>query len=177
MNVMQIFGQIGMGMLSDHYRPHIPMFVSTFLSAVSVLVFWGLSKSLSSLIVFAIFYGCFAGGYSVLYARFATELTKERGTGLWLYSVFEFQRGMGTVIGGSLSGLLTGPALNIAGYGLIKYEGLILLVGVSNLISSFGGIGWFFRDQCFHFTCLFYKYVVKKYMIPAYRQRFGTESR
>lgn len=159
LNVSQIAGQIGMGHLADRYDTHIPLFLSPFFTALSVFLIWGFSKSLGALLVFSILYGVFAGGYSVLYCRFATSLTSQRATGLWLYALFEFQRGAGNIIGGSISGLMLRGIVDPTLYGMGKYEGIILLVGGSMLVSSFGGIGWFFRGQCFKFACIFEKYI------------------
>jgi sugar phosphate permease len=124
-----------MGYLSDHYDAHIPMLLSSFLSALSVFLLWGFSKSLGPLLIFSILYGVFAGGYSVLYCRFATSLTSQRATGLWLYSIFEFQRGAGNIIGGSVSGLLVKVNVAATSYSMGKYDGIVLLVGGSMLVS------------------------------------------
>ena len=95
----------------------------------------------------------------MLYCRFATSLTSQRATGLWLYSIFEFQRGVGNIIGGSTSELLVKGKLDATSYGMGKYDGLVLLVGGSMIVSSLGGFGWFFRGQCFKFECIFEKYI------------------
>jgi sugar phosphate permease len=157
MSISQIAGQIGMGYLSDHYDAHIPLFFSPFFSALSIFILWGFSKSLGTLLVFSILYGVFAGGYSVLYCRFATSLTSQRATGLWLYSIFEFQRGAGNIIGGTVSGLVIKGPVDATGYGMGKYEGVVLLAGGSLLISSLGSFGWFFRGQCLKFAYIFEK--------------------
>lgn len=100
---------------------------------------------MASLVIFGMLYGLFAGGYGVLYCRFVTTLTDDRAMGLWLYSIFEFQRGAGSILGGSLTGLLMNKPPG-SGYGVGNYETLILAIGGSFLISSVGGIGWFFRS-------------------------------
>jgi MFS family permease len=98
LNLSQIFGQIGIGYLSDHYSLYVPLFLSPFFSALSVFMLWGFAKSFGPLVVFSILYGIFSGGYSVLYCRFVTSLSSERATGLWLYAIFDFQRGVGNVV-------------------------------------------------------------------------------
>jgi ATP/ADP translocase len=86
-------------------------------------------------------YGLFAGGYSVLYCRFVTALTDKPAAGLWLYSIFEFQRGIGNLVGGPVSGIL---AKNV--HTAAKYENLILFVGFAFLVSSLGGLSyWVFK--------------------------------
>ena len=44
----------------------------------------------------------------MLYCRFVTALTDMSATGLWLYSIFEFQRGVGNLVGGSVSSIFVG---------------------------------------------------------------------
>jgi MFS family permease len=147
LNLSQIFGQIAIGYLSDHHSLYIPLFLSPFFSALSTLMLWGFAKSFGPLVVFSILYGIFSGGYSVLYCRFATSLSSERATGLWLYSIFDFQRGVGNIVGGVVSELLVkGEVVEVA-YGVGRYEWLVLLVGGSMLVSSFGGLGWFIEDK------------------------------
>jgi len=90
-----------------------------------------------------------------MYCRFATSLSGERATGLWLYAIFEFQRGVGNIAGGVVSGLLVkGEVVEVA-YGVGRYEWLVLLVGGSMLVSSLGGFGWFIRDKKFDLSGVF----------------------
>jgi hypothetical protein len=98
----------------------------------------------------------FAGDCSVLYCRFATSLTSslsgtlsQSATGMWLYSIFEFQKGLGYIVGGVASGLLVrGPVVD-SGYGVGRYEALVLLVGGSMLVSSLRGLRSFLRPGRF----------------------------
>ena len=132
-----------MGYLSDHSGPLAPMVGSTICSSIVVLCVWDFSNTFPSLLIFCLLYGFFAGGYSVLYCRFATALTDKPATGLWLYSIFEFQRGVGNLIGGSVSGILVRDLSTAA-----KYENLILFVGIAFLTSSLGGLTyWFFKGH------------------------------
>lgn len=120
---------------------------------------WGFAKSVSPLIVFSILYGVFSGGYSVLYCRFATALTShgergsevekgsQRATGLWLYSIFEFQRGVGNIVGGVVSGVIVKGGVVEVAYGVGRYQWLVLLAGGSMLIGSLGAFGWFVKDK------------------------------
>jgi sugar phosphate permease len=79
-NVTTMISQIGIGFLADRFNPLITSFISTFLSALVSLYLWGFSKDLAFLPLFGGFYGLFAGGYSVLYCRFATALTNHQPT-------------------------------------------------------------------------------------------------
>jgi len=133
-----------MGYLSDRLEPIVPMIGSTLYSCTVVLCAWRSSKSFASLLAFSLLYGLFAGGYSVLYCRFVTALTDKPAAGLWLYSIFEFQRGIGNLVGGPVSGILTRNVHTAA-----KYENLILFVGIAFLVGSLGGLSyWVFR--CYH---------------------------
>ena len=77
----------------------------------------------------------------MLYCRFVTVLTDKPATGLWLYSIFEFQRGIGNLIGGPVSGILMRDV-----YTVPKYENLILFIGITFSISSLGGMSyWGFK--------------------------------
>lgn len=121
------------------------MTLSTLLSALVVLLLWGFASSLSSLIAFGIVYGFVAGGYSVLYCRFVTALSDERATGLWLYSIFERQRGAGNILGGYVAGLLVNDRPSDGEYGLSRYKWAIVFVGCSMVAASLGGLGWLFN--------------------------------
>ncbi|KAH8687964.1 major facilitator superfamily domain-containing protein [Tricladium varicosporioides] len=142
LNLTQIIGQMGMGHISDHYDARIPMLASTFLSAVVVLLGWGFSKTLETLVTFSASFGLVAGGYSVLYCRFATALTADSTTALLLYSIFEFQRGAASILGSLISGFAVSDRVDVSRYGAEKYEVVILLVGSGMLFSCCGGVSW-----------------------------------
>jgi predicted MFS family arabinose efflux permease len=132
-----------MGYLSDRSGPLAPMIGSTICSSFVVLCVWGFSNTFPSLLIFGLLYRLFAGGFSVLYCRFVTALTDKPATGLWLYSIFEFQRGVGNLIGGSVSGILV-KDVSIAA----MYSNLILFVGIAFLASSLGGLSyWVFKGH------------------------------
>lgn len=126
-----------MGYLSDRSGPLAPMVGSTICSSIVVLCVWDFSNTFPSLIIFGLLYGFFAGGYSVLYCRFVTALTDKPTAGLWLFSIFEFQRGVGNLIGGFVSGILVRDVSTAA-----KYENLILFIGIAFLTSSLGGLSY-----------------------------------
>ena len=142
-----------MGYLSDRFEPIAPMVGSTLYSCGVVFYAWYSSKSFASLLIFCLLYGLFAGGYSVLFCRFVTALTDKPAAGLWLYSIFELQRGIGNLVGGPVSGIL---AKNV--HTAAKYENLILFIGVAFLVSSLGGLSYWvfrcyrskFRGRCIH---------------------------
>ncbi|KAI4140413.1 MAG: hypothetical protein LQ341_003844, partial [Variospora aurantia] len=75
----QVLGQMAFGFVSDMRIPrlwvdgrvpvHILLFVSTFVSGISILALWGPARSLGMLVAFAALYGMSAGGFAVLWAR------------------------------------------------------------------------------------------------------------
>jgi hypothetical protein len=143
--------QIGVGYLADRLDVLILMLGSTFLSGIVTPCLWGFSKNFATLLLFGMFYGLFAGGYSVLYCRFATSLTNHQPTQTWMYSIFESQRGFVIIAGGIMSGTMVQGSSDVKSYGAGNYEMLILAIGVSFLVSSLGGIGCFFRGRTFGF--------------------------
>lgn len=133
------------------------MLASTFLSAVVVFLGWGFSKTFETLVAFSAFFGLVAGGYSVLYCRFATALTEDSTTALLLYSIFEFQRGASSILGSLSSGFAVSDRVNVGRYGVEKYEVIILLVGSGMLFSCCGCVSWvisFFRGKRHTFSLL-----------------------
>ncbi|KAL9053515.1 MAG: hypothetical protein Q9206_003909, partial [Seirophora lacunosa] len=75
----QVLGQMAFGCVSDmrikrlwidgRVPVHILLFVSTFMSGISILALWGPARSQGMLIAFATVYGMSAGGFAVLWAR------------------------------------------------------------------------------------------------------------
>lgn len=144
-NVAQILGQITMGHLSDRLSPQIPMILSSFFSCLACLLLWPFANSTAPssfplLVAFALLYGFFAGGFSVLYSRFVTVLTNDRDTGLWLYSIFEAQRGAGNIVGGVASGYLLQSEVVKGAYGLGRYMWVVVFVGAAFAVSAAVGV-------------------------------------
>lgn len=144
-NLASVFGQIGLGWLSDNCDIYLVMFGSTSISTVAVYLLWGLSKSFGVLVAFAIIYGLSAGGFSVMWARFGSVVSGNDSSSsvLTLVGVFGFQRGIGNILSGPISSALVGGTVSKGsigdiGYGLRKYEGVIVFVGSVMLISCLG---------------------------------------
>ena len=138
-NVAQVLGQVAFGHVSDRMDNVLTLvFLSSFMSAVAALLLWGLARTLVTLIFFSLIYGLFAGGYVVLWQRFGTALTEDPRT---VYNLMAFGKGVGNIATGPISvALLTKPI--VAGYGMGKYEPLILFLGAFMFCSSLGVIGW-----------------------------------
>jgi hypothetical protein len=77
----------------------------------------------------------------VLYCRFITVLTNKPATRLWLYSIFEFQQGIGNLVGRPVSDIL---AKNV--HTAANYKNLILFVSIIFLVSSLNRLSyWVFK--------------------------------
>lgn len=46
-----------------------------------------------------------------------------------------------------MSGLLVGGEVELAAYGVGKYRNLIFMLGAGFFVSSFGAVGWWFRNN------------------------------
>jgi MFS family permease len=92
LNLALIFGQVGMGGLSDRIGPDVPPIISSAVGAASVAILWGLSKNFALLSVFSLIYGASAGGYSALWIKFAMEVTSDPYTQLAVWGFFSFER-------------------------------------------------------------------------------------
>jgi len=57
-------GNFILGLLGDRLKPTTVILISSLGSTISVFLFWGLAAHIALLVVFAILYGFFAGGFS-----------------------------------------------------------------------------------------------------------------
>ncbi|KAF3808181.1 hypothetical protein GCG54_00006797 [Colletotrichum gloeosporioides] len=138
-NLATVFGQVGFGWLSDR-TPNILIliFISSFVSSVSAFTIWGFAHSLELLVVFALIFGMFAGGFPVFWAKFGAILSDDPAP---VFSMMAFTKGIGNLATGPITaGLLTKPVSS--GYGMGRYESLVLFVGSFMLCSSMGILGW-----------------------------------
>lgn len=148
------------GLLSDNKRMPLSAMSTSFISALTsglaAFLLWGLAgasnHSLALLILFAIIYGFFAGGYSATWGGVIKEMEKEAverneaiDTGM-VYGLFNGARGIGYVSGGlvGVQLLKAGSQSTIGkfGYGTM-YGPLILYTG---LATAFGG--WSMALRC-----------------------------
>jgi MFS family permease len=110
-NFSSALGRIGLGLLSDRVGPLNSLFVSLFLSGISMLVLWPFSSSLRPLVFFVVINGAANGGF------FAVMPTV-------VGSTFGSQRvavAMGMIVTGWAGGYLMGGP--IAGYLLQAFGG------------------------------------------------------
>lgn len=137
-NLATVLGQVTFGWLSDRVQNVlILVFVSTTISSIVSFVVWGIAQSLEATLIFALAYGWFAGGYVVFWAKFGSSVSEDPQPA---FSLMAFGRGIGNIATGPIAArLLEGPVTS--GYGLGKFQPLILFLGSSMLCSSLGVVG------------------------------------
>lgn len=138
-NMACIIGQIGFGYLTDRFNNvAVLVFVSTFVSALAGFAIWGFAHSLGALLAFSIVFGLFAGAYIVFWPKFGSLLSEDPQA---IYSLMAFGKGIGNLATGPITArLLTRPVTS--GYGIGKFEPLIIFMGSLMLCSSLGIVGW-----------------------------------
>ncbi|PVH87663.1 MFS general substrate transporter [Cadophora sp. DSE1049] len=143
LNLFSVVGAIVLGHLCDKMHVSHVIAISTFGSTFSIFILWGPAKEVARLIIFAMMYGAFAGGYSALWAGMMKEIQKvkgceEVGMGV-LMGVFAAGRGIGAVVSGPLSEVLLNKSVGgVSGF-KSEYGALIVFTGASAFA---GGVGW-----------------------------------
>lgn len=148
LSITQVAGQFSFGYLSDHRVPLIVLVItSTMVSAIASLALWGLARSLTVLILFALVYGFFGAGYVAMWARMVSAVTEEPTAALATFSLFCFGKGWGNVSAGPISGKLIRSGIAIGSYGILKYRLVILFMGACMLGSAFSVGAWWVRGK------------------------------
>ncbi|KAH6884937.1 monocarboxylate transporter [Thelonectria olida] len=137
-NFATVIGQVTFGWLSDRVQSVLILaFASSLVSSIVSFAVWGFARSLESILMFALAYGWFAGGYVVFWAKFGSSVSEDPQPA---FSLMAFGRGIGNIATGPIAArLLAGPVTS--GYGLGKFQPLILFLGSSMLCSSLGVVG------------------------------------
>lgn len=129
------------------------MLISALGSSIAAFAFWGTATSLPMLVVFALMYGAFAGGFTSTFIGMTKEtiantVGADSGT---VFALFCVGRGIGAVASGPLSEALLalnedskygngGFALGSLGYGT-GYGALIVFTGISALCGGLSFVG------------------------------------
>jgi hypothetical protein len=136
LNVFQVVAQFVVGRASDKFKfSSVAIAATSSLVSAPLLLLWWFSKSFAELMVFAILFGLFAGGYSVLWPRFNTSLTNDADTQLFLYGWLAFGRGLGNLLAvpvqlvNKTSGGTTDPTS--------AFRYIIIFAGTALLLSGF----------------------------------------
>ena len=134
-------GGIVHGLLSDKLTATKVILLSSLGSAIPVFLLWGLDRHISTMVVFVLLYGFFAGGFSSTWSSMIKEVTRtspDTNTAV-LFGMLMGGRGVGYVVGGPLSGALLGSKgiadSDTLGYAT-QYGGLILFTGVTGLFGA-----------------------------------------
>jgi len=145
LNLTHVLGLLTMGYLSDFVNVFLLLLTSCLGSAIAIFALWVPGAGFISLFMFSITYGFLGGGFEALFPRFVTSLTKDPGAELLFYGVLEFERGLGIVIAGPLSGVIMSMAKADEGAERELYARIGVFIGTTFLIASIGGLGWLWR--------------------------------
>lgn len=145
LNLAEVMGLLATGYLSDTVNVFLLLFISCFGSAVAIFTLWIPGSSLATLMAFTIAYGLLGGGFEALFPRFVTALTEDPGAELFFYGLMEFERGLGIIVAGPLSGAIMGLAKVSGGGEGGLYVGIGMFAGILFSVASIGGLGWFWR--------------------------------
>lgn len=143
-NGTSIFGGVIMGMLCDRFDVTNVILLSSFMSAASVLLLWGLcpNQGIVLLTLFSLTYGFFGGGFSSTWSGILTEL-KQANPGLetgFVFGLLAGGRGIGNVISGPVSSLLMQNKVGDAGAFSTSYGALILFTGLTAAFAGYNGV-------------------------------------
>lgn len=141
MSVSQVVGQFTFGCLSDRKKSLNGLItLSASVAAIATLSAWGLARSLSPLIFFALLYGFFGAGYTAMWARMVTAVSTEPSAAQAMFGLFNFGKGIGNIAAGPISAGLLKWSSGDAGYGLGTYKAIVLFTGTCLLLSA-GSLG------------------------------------
>ena len=143
MSIAQVAGQFTFGYLSDRKKWINPLLlVSSTVAATATLSTWGVARSITPLIFFALLYGFFGAGYTAMWGRMVTAVSEEPSAHQSMFSLFNFQKGVGNVLAGPISAGLLKASANSSGYGHGMYKAIVVFTGVCLLLSagSLGGV-------------------------------------
>ena len=140
-NACSVVGSSLLGFCNDHAHISTIILVSSLGSVLSVFMLWGFAMHLPLLILFAVAYGFFAGGYSSTWSGVSRELQRQNPrleTGL-MYGLLAGGRGLGFVISGPVSSALLHTRWEHVkwAYGS-QYGPVIVCTGFSAILGGWG---------------------------------------
>lgn len=134
-------GSLIHGFLGDKIAAPKVILVSSIGSAIPVFLLWGLSRHISTMVLFVILYGFFAGGFSATWSGALQEIKGDNSaidTSL-VFGMLMGGRGVGFVVAGPLSGaLISAPGTlgeDALGYAT-KYGPMILCTGITGILGA-----------------------------------------
>jgi MFS family permease len=137
-------GQVLFGHFSDSINSFFLIVVSTLSSAIISALLWYNATGFVHLLLFSLLYGFFAGGYSVLWPRWAKVLIDHDPTELWIYGLLAFQRGLGNILAGPVSvSLIRMTAKYAKENETAAFRPLIFFVVATMVVSSLGALAYF----------------------------------
>lgn len=137
MSVSQVLGQLSFGYLSDKKLPINSLItLSAVVSTIVVFTGWGMARTFSVLIVFAMIYGFFGAGYTAMWARMGTAVSGDATAAFAAFGLFNFGKGVGNVLSGPIGGSLVANTVNRHSYAATKYEGAVLFAGACMFLSA-----------------------------------------
>lgn len=146
-------GSLVHGMLGDRLSATTLVLLSSFGSAIPVFLLWGLGRHLSTMVVFVILYGFFAGGFSSTWSSMTREIKRDDRTAeaSLVFGLLLGGRGVGFLISGPFSGsllsikdLLTEEPLGYA----TKYGPMILCTGITAVLGAWAPLWKGARITC-----------------------------
>jgi len=144
-------GSLIHGLLGDRMSATTMIVISSLGSALPVFLLWGLSRHISTMVVFVILYGFFAGGFSATWSGILNEMKRHDPTTdtSLVFGMLLGGRGIGFVLGGPVSGALVSMGTRFGdgslGYAT-EYGPMILCTGATALLGAWAPI-WKFSKQ------------------------------
>lgn len=137
-NLASVMGQLSFGYLCDRVSNVLVLvFASSFVASAAAFCLWGFARSLGAVLAFALVYGWFAGAFVVFWQKFGSTLSHDPQP---ILSLMAFGKGVGNILAAPIAAeLVTRPVSS--GYGLGKFQALILFLGASMFCSSLGILG------------------------------------
>jgi MFS family permease len=143
-------GSLIHGLLGDKIASTKVIIISSLGSAIAVFLLWGMSHQISTMVLFVILYGFFAGGFSATWSSILQEMKMadtKTDTSL-VFGMLLGGRGLGFMLSGPVSGALVsivkGIGENSFGYAT-EYGPMIVCTGITALFGAWSPIwriGW-----------------------------------